>query len=289
MSQPTVGLIGLGLMGTALAERFLQAGFSVVGFDVASERRHWLTSAGGTATASASDVAAECDRIVFSLPTSEIVASVTGQLASTLRPGVTIVDTTTGAPDASARLSADLAAHGVRYLDATVVGSSEQVRQRDAIVLVGGDRATADACQDLFDCFARQWFHLGPNGSGSRMKLVVNLVLGLNRAVLAEGLTFARACGLDLAETLRVLQAGAAYSRCMDSKGPKMVDQSFFPPQAKLSQHLKDVRLILDEATQKELELPLSAIHRELLERVEAAGWGDADNAAILHAFDKFV
>jgi 3-hydroxyisobutyrate dehydrogenase-like beta-hydroxyacid dehydrogenase len=287
--MPTVGLIGLGLMGTALAERFLQSGFAVVGFDVASERRILLTSAGGTATASAAEVVAVCDRIVFSLPTSDIVASVTDQVASTLRPGVTIVDTTTGAPDSAARLGADLAARGVRYLDATVVGSSEQVRQRDVIVLVGGDRAAADACQDLFDCFAQKWFHLGPNGSGARMKLVVNLVLGLNRAVLAEGLTFARACGLDLAETLRVLQAGAAYSRCMDAKGSKMVEQSFFPPQAKLSQHLKDVRLILDEATREGLELPLSAIHRELLERAEAAGWGDADNAAILHAFAKLV
>jgi 3-hydroxyisobutyrate dehydrogenase-like beta-hydroxyacid dehydrogenase len=119
------------------------------------------------------------------------------------------------------------------------------------------------------------------------MKLVVNLVLGLNRAALAEGLAFARACGLDLAETLRVLQAGAAYSRCMDSKGIRMIEQSFTPPQARLSQHLKDVRLILAEASRVGQQLPLSAIHRELLAQVESAGWGEADNAAIIKSMDS--
>ena len=83
--------------------------------------------------------------------------------------------------------------------------------------------------QALFDCFARQWFYLGPWGTAARMKLVVNLVLGLNRAVLAEGLAFARACGLDPAVALGVLRAGAAYSRVMDTKGPKMVGRDFEP------------------------------------------------------------
>jgi 3-hydroxyisobutyrate dehydrogenase-like beta-hydroxyacid dehydrogenase len=116
------------------------------------------------------------------------------------------------------------------------------------------------------------------------MKLVVNLVLGLNRAVLAEGLSLARACGLDLPETLRVLRAGAAYSRVMDSKGPKMIAGEF-QPQARLSQHLKDVRLILAEAERAGALVPLSRLHRDLLEAVEAGGWGEEDNAAVIRAF----
>jgi 3-hydroxyisobutyrate dehydrogenase-like beta-hydroxyacid dehydrogenase len=177
-----------------------------------------------------------------------------------------------------------LAGRGVPYLDATVAGSSEQVRAGEAVVLLGGDRAAGAACVDLFACFAREWFHLGPWGSGARMKLVVNLVLGLHRAALAEGLAFARACGLDLPETLRVLRAGPARSQVMDTKGRKMIEGDF-TPQARLSQHLKDVRLILAEAGRVGARVPLSLLHAELLGRLEAAGWGEEDNAAVFRAF----
>jgi 3-hydroxyisobutyrate dehydrogenase-like beta-hydroxyacid dehydrogenase len=117
------------------------------------------------------------------------------------------------------------------------------------------------------------------------MKLVVNLVLGLNRAVLAEGLAFARGCGLDLPRVLEVLQAGAAYSRVMDAKGARMLARDF-RPQARLRQHLKDVELILDEARRVGAKAPLSELHRELLRRVVEQGSGDEDNSAVIRAYD---
>ena len=117
------------------------------------------------------------------------------------------------------------------------------------------------SAKPLFRLFARRWFHVGPWGSGARTKLVVNLVLGLNRAVLAEGLAFARRCGLDPAAVLEMLQSGAAYSRVMDAKGRKMIDGDF-TPEAKLAQHLKDVRLILAEGDRTGAALPLSAAAR---------------------------
>ena len=138
--------------------------------------------------------------------------------------------------------------------------------------MAGGDAEAFARCRDLFACFAPRAFHLGPCGSGARMKLVVNLVLGLNRAALAEGLAFAAACGVDPAVALEVLKAGVSYSRVMDTKGPKMLAADF-TPEARLSQHLKGARL------------PLSGLHRELLERLEAAGLGAADNCAIIEAF----
>ena len=117
------------------------------------------------------------------------------------------------------------------------------------------------------------------------MKLVVNLVLGLNRAALAEGLAFARACGFNPADALKILAAGPAYSRAMDTKGRKMLEHDF-TPQARLSQHLKDVRLILAAGASTGARLPLSEVHRRLLEQVERAGFGDADNSAILKAYE---
>ena len=174
---------------------------------------------------------------------------------------------------------------GIHYLDATIAGSSAQVRRGDVIVMIGGDGTAVQACDDLLRTFAKQSFHLGPCGSGARMKLVVNLVLGLNRAVLAEGLAFANACGVDLAAALDVLQAGPAFSRVMETKGRKMLERNF-QPQARLHQHLKDVRLILAEAAKHGAKTPLSAVHRQLLEALDAAGYGDEDNSAIVRAFD---
>jgi 3-hydroxyisobutyrate dehydrogenase-like beta-hydroxyacid dehydrogenase len=118
------------------------------------------------------------------------------------------------------------------------------------------------------------------------MKLVTNLVLGLNRAVLAEGLVFAEATGLSREEALKVLLNSPAYSRTMDAKGPKMV-QGDFTPEARLAQHIKDVRLILAEAERGGASLPLSAVHLDLLEAAEAAGLGDLDNSAVIRAIEN--
>ena len=123
--------------------------------------------------------------------------------------------------------------------------------------------------------------HVGPSGAGARLKLVTNLVLGLNRAALAEGLAFAEAMRLDPRQTLAVLQASAAYSRIMDTKGEKMIGGDFRPV-ARLSQHLKDVRLMRRAAAEEALPLPLTETHCELLERAEAHGWGELDNSAII-------
>jgi 3-hydroxyisobutyrate dehydrogenase-like beta-hydroxyacid dehydrogenase len=282
----TIGLIGLGLLGGALAERFLRAGFRVVGYDLDPARRRHLSALGGTAVESAEDVVAAGERVVLCLPTSAVVGALVERVLPHLRPGVLLVDTTTGDPEQTAALGARLALLGVGYVDATVSGSSEQARAGEVVVMAGGERPNVERAADLFAAFAREWVHVGPWGAGARMKLVTNLVLGLNRAALAEGLAFARACGLDTAEALRVLRAGAAYSRVMDAKGRKMVERDF-TPQAKLAQHLKDVGLIRAEGARTGARLPLSALHQELLEQVVAAGLGDADNAAVIVAFDQ--
>ena len=197
-----------------------------------------------------------------------------------------MIDTTTGDPTQMAAIGDRLAARGVAYLDATVSGSSEQARRGDVVLMVGGDERAFAACGDVFGALARAAFHVGPTGSGAKMKLATNLVLGLNRMALAEGLALARGLGLDLGLTLSVLKEGAAYSRVMDAKGPKMIARDF-TPQARLSQHLKDVRLILDEARRVGVASPLSEAHRTMLEMAVGAGYGDADNSAIFLAYDR--
>jgi 3-hydroxyisobutyrate dehydrogenase-like beta-hydroxyacid dehydrogenase len=278
-----VGLIGIGLVGRALAERFVKGGLSVVGFDRRPECHDGLVKLGGTAVDSARAVAKESPVVLLSLPDSDAVEDVVGEVATDLT-GRTVIDTTTGDPDRTAALGARLKARGVDYVDATIAGSSRQVCDGEVVVMAGGEREAVLRCERVFRLFASRWFHVGPWGNGARMKLVVNLVLGLNRAVLAEGLSLARACGIDPKAALNILQAGPAYSRVMDTKGQKMI-KGDFAPEARLSQHHKDVRLILDAASRAGISLPLSRVHEQLLAVAEDRGLGDADNSAIIRAY----
>ena len=280
----SVGLIGLGLLGSAMAERFVAAGYLVHGFDTNEERRDAFRAAGAVLCDSATSVFQSCPTVVLSLPNSKIVSDViTGCLAQIQRH--LIIDTTTGAPEDARLFSSQLESRGACYLDATVVGSSEQTRQGQVITLVGGTAEGFEQACPLLKCFSMQQFHTGPSGTGATAKLIVNLVLGLNRAVLAEALNLAKCCQMDQACILEILRSGAAYSRVMDVKGEKMISEDF-SPQARLDQHWKDVGLILELGRNTNAAVPLSELHSKLLERASALGFGQLDNSAIIKAFD---
>src|ERR1043165_451453 len=265
-----IGIIGVGLLGSAIAARLSAAGYTVLGYVIVPDRR--------LGASSSQQVADEGRPVILSPATSDVVAQVLGEIK--LTRGTVIIDATTGEPNAMAAMGAKLAREGIDYLDATVLGSSRVVRNGAATVMAGGRRPVFDAAAPLFRTFSSRAFYLGPYGAGARMKLVVNLALGLNRAVLAE----AQACEVSPTDALEVLKAGAAYSRVMDDKGEKMLHHDF-SVEAKLSQHLKDVRLILDSAAAKHAKVPLSQVHRQLLESLEKAGYGEMDNSAIIMAY----
>jgi 3-hydroxyisobutyrate dehydrogenase-like beta-hydroxyacid dehydrogenase len=280
-----IGLIGLGLMGSAMAQRFRAAGLSVVGFDSREEARKRLMEIGGEPVSMVGDVFLRERVVVLSLPNSDVVANVIRDGGKSL-VGATIIDTTTGDPSASEELGRELAAQGADYLDATITGSSTEARRGEVIVTAGGRAEVFAACEPVFRLFARRWFHVGAFGSGARVKLAINLVLGLNRAVLAEGLSYARSCGMDPETMLEILRESAAYSRVMDTKGRKMVEGDF-APEARLEQHLKDVRLLLASGEWAGAILPFSHLHESLLDELVRRGQGECDNSAIIRAFDS--
>jgi 3-hydroxyisobutyrate dehydrogenase-like beta-hydroxyacid dehydrogenase len=279
-----VGVIGLGLMGSALAERLFAGGRRVVGYDLRDAARDKLGALGGEPRASVGEVFASARVVILSLPDSDVVRAVTDEAGASVR-GARIIDTTTGDPDATAGLGQRLSDRGAQYLDATLTGSSEVARSGELGVTAGGPAEVFRQTEPLFRLFAKDWFHVGPWGSGARAKLVVNLVLGLNRAALAEGLAFSRRCGLDASAMLEVLRAGSAYSRVMDAKGRKMIDADF-TPEARLAQHRKDVRLIVASAERSGAAVPFSRLHERVLADLVARGLGDADNSAVIRAFD---
>lgn len=283
-----VGLIGLGLMGGAIAERLFGKGFTVFGWDTEPRQRAAFQKLGGQSTASAAEVFSRCDCVFLSLPSSGIVGAVLRNASTALRRGHIIADTSTGDPNDAIRFSRQLASTGVVYLDATISGNSDQVRRGEVLTMVGGPKSAFARCAEMFDTFAASSIHTGHAGSATQMKLVTNLVLGLNRAALAEGLVFARALRLDGKQALKILRASMAYSRIMDVKGEKML-RGDFKPQARLSQHLKDVCLMLAAAGKSRTQLPLSQTHRKLLQAAEAAGLGALDNSAIIRVIGSKV
>jgi 3-hydroxyisobutyrate dehydrogenase-like beta-hydroxyacid dehydrogenase len=278
-----VGFIGLGLLGTALCERLLGAGFRVLVYNRTREKADRLIQLGAEWS---DNPFVDCPRVVVCLYTTEVVRHVLEELSEGLRKGQVVVDTTTGNPAQTRELGLQLQRSGISYLESPIAASSEQTRQGKALAMIGGPREAFDGSRDLFDAMAPQSFYLGDWGAAARMKLANNLVLGLNRVALAEGLTFAERVGLDVESALAVLMAGNAHSVVMDVKGRKMLDREF-SPQGKLSQHAKDIRLVLQEAEIAGLELPMTQAHLEVLNKAEAAGWGDCDNSAVIRAFDK--
>lgn len=283
--RESIGLIGLGPMGSAMAERLVARGFEVLGFDIDAACLAALLDRGGRAGASVAQLAVSCPRIILSLPNSEAVQTVLEQLEPDLHLGQVIMDTTTGRPEAVLAAARRLVGRGVAYVEAMISGNSSQIRQGEVLIIAGGASKAITQCDDLFACFSSRVLYCGDSGSASKMKLVSNLVLGLNRAVLGEGLAFAGKLGLDLEQTLAVLRESMGYSRVMDTNGDKMIAGDF-KPQARLSQHLKDVRLILGTAAANRARVPLSREYEQLLEQAEFAGLGAMDNSAIIQVFE---
>ena len=273
-----VGLIGLGLVGRAIAGRLAAAGFGVVGYDANPEALDAFEGENaGAKAASAAEVAARCARIVLAVYDTPDVERV----ASEARPKL-FVDCTTGDPLRIEALAKRLAAEGVGYVEAPLSGSSESIARGEATMFVGGD---ASGCEDILCAIAARRHHAGAVGMGARAKLATNLVLGLNRAALAEGMAFAESLGIGRAAFLAMVDGSPAASPAAMTKGRKMVAADW-APESRIRQHLKDVGHMLALARQARLTLPLTQAHARLLEAAVAAGDGELDNAAIIRRWE---
>lgn len=278
-----IGLLGVGLLGSAVAQRLLAAGYTVIAFDPSPAAQHAALTLGAETRASPAVVAAECRLLVACLPDGPSVseAVLDRSRTSILKPGSLLIDLTTCAPAESRVLAEILARVDVAMLDAPVSGGSRQIAEGRGLLMVGGAETAFQRGEPVLSAISERVRYLGPSGSGSVGKLVTNLVLGLNRLALAEGLALAEACGLELPSALALLRESAAYSRAMDVKGARMTERRYDEPEARLRQHLKDVHLILELAQRQGVALPVSHLHAEILADAVAEGLGEADNAAV--------
>ena len=283
MSAP-VAIIGLGLMGEVYARRLLDADIPVIGFDIDRARRSRLAAIGGQPVQSIAELAGPVRCIIIAVFSTEQVEDVVeNHLLPVLGDGSgkIVLCMSTCDPDQVVALARRVIPRGIRYLDVPVSGTSDQVRRGDGVALIGGDVAIADEAKDVLDALFARRFHIGDVGDGGRAKLAVNLILGLNRLALAEGLVFAERLGLDPAAFLNVARGSASYSQVMETKGPKMV-RNDFSPEGRVRQTLKDVRLMLDQAAAAGQKLSMLEVHAAVLEACVRAGEADLDNSAVI-------
>jgi 3-hydroxyisobutyrate dehydrogenase len=284
MQSRSVGIIGVGLMGAALAQRLAAAGFRFAGYDVDAAKTAQITELGGKAAQSIAEIARECDPVVLAVfNTDQVEEVVEKHLMPVLgdNSGRIVLCASTCDPDRIAALGARVAARGLRFLETPVSGTSAQVARGEGVGLIGGDPAMAAEIEPVLRALFPTYFLIGKVGDGGRAKLAVNLILGLNRLALAEGLAFAERLGLDPAAFLTVARGSAAYSQIMDVKGERMVRRAF-EPEGRARQTLKDAQLMLEQARTVGQELPLLKVHAEVLEACLRAGEGDLDNSVVI-------
>jgi 3-hydroxyisobutyrate dehydrogenase-like beta-hydroxyacid dehydrogenase len=279
-----VGVVGLGLLGQAFVIRLLGAGFAVVGFDVDRAKNTKLAEIGGHPASSIGDVARRCDPIVLAVFSTDQVEDVIERellLAAGEGSGKMVLCASTCDPERISRLAERVGKRGLRLLETPVSGASGQVARGEGVGLIGGDAEVIRAAEGVLRALFARHFHIGKIGDAGRAKLAVNLILGLNRLAMAEGLVFAGRLGLDLQAFLNVARSSAAYSQVMDTKGLKMISGEF-AAEGRITQHLKDVQLMLEQAQRVKQELPLLEIHADVLQACVREGEGDLDNSAVI-------
>jgi len=282
----TIGVVGVGLLGTAVAGRLLKAGHRVVGFDTAPDRVRALLGMGGEAAASARAVALASEAVCTLLPTlPSVEAAVLGPdgVAAAGKPGQVLIQMSTISPALTARLAAESRARGLDFLDCPVSGTSGVVARGEGVLFVGGERRVFERWRPLLESMLPRAIYIGAAGQAMVLKLVANLLVALHSVAAAEALHLARRAGLDPAVALEVLVGSAAGSRMLELRGPLMV-RGEYPAQMKLDLFMKDLHLIQDAAAAAGAALPLTDTAEQLYAAAAGTGHGGEDLAVVLTA-----
>jgi 3-hydroxyisobutyrate dehydrogenase-like beta-hydroxyacid dehydrogenase len=286
-----VAIVGVGLLGTAVAARLLAAGVPVRGHDTRPGQLEALRARGLAPAGSVAEAAAGASAVFTILPSLDSVDRVVrgpDGLLDSAAPGTAILQMSTISPALTRELAAAAAARGLGFLDTPMSGTSSMVERGDCTIFVGGDPALAARCRPVLEAITGRIVHVGAAGDAALAKLATNLLVGLNTVAVAEALVLGARGGLPPARLLAVLRESAAGSRMLDVRGPLMVERRF-DAQMKLDLFLKDFTLMLDEGLRAGAPLPLTSLARELCSAAVAAGRGGQDLAAVITTYERLA
>ena len=283
MTKETVGIVGVGIMGGAMAKNLRLAGFPVVAFDVSAAALRGIEALGGSAAGSAAEVARSARVVITSLPTEAALRAALGGpdgiVASSGNP--LVIEMSTMRLDIKQELRALLAAAGKTLLDCPVSGTGAQAANKDLVVFASGDRAAYDSLGDILAGMSRQQHYLGEFGNGSRMKYLANVLVNIHNVAAAEMFTLAGKAGMDLGTVFDVLKDSAGTSRMLQVRGPMMVNQDYDNATARIEMYMKDLDIISEFAFDLRCPMPLFGVATQMYFTALNHGRGAQDTAAV--------
>jgi putative dehydrogenase len=285
----TVGIVGLGIMGGAIARNLIERGWRVIGFDIDAARRAELAQAGVTIASGVDQVAHDAAIIMTSLPSPAAVEDVAHGIADSGQPQRIVLELSTLAIADKLRFESILKKAGHIALDCPLSGTGAQARNRDLIVYASGDSDAIAQCTGLFADFAKQSADLGGFGNGSRMKFVANHLVAINNVATAEAMILAQRAGLDPQMVVDMVGTGAGGSRMFQMRAPMMVEGVYEPATMKVSTWKKDMAIIAEFADDIGCVTPLFTLTQPVYTEALAMGLGDQDTAAVFEVLKKTI
>jgi L-threonate 2-dehydrogenase len=285
----TVGIIGLGIMGSAIARNLVERGWHVIGFDIDAAKRAELAQANVAIAADVGQVARDAAVIMTSLPSPAAVAEVAQAIANSGQSPRIVIELSTLTIADKLRFEAILKKAGHIALDCPLSGTGAQAKARDLIVYASGDSATIAQCTGLFADFAKQSADLGAFGNGSRMKFVANHLVAIHNVATAEAMVLAERAGLDPNMVVELVGPGAGGSRMFQMRAPMMVKGVYEPATMKVSTWKKDMAIIAEFADEVGCETPLFTLTQPVYTEAMAMGLGDQDTAAVFEVLKKTI
>lgn len=282
--KPTVGLIGLGIMGSAMATNLLQAGFELVGYDIIPERIEGLKDKKGLGAASCQETAQKAEVLITSLPSDEalhrVVFGKDGLLAGA-KKGLVVVETSTLTLEAKEEAFQALKSAGADMLDCPLSGTGSQALRKDLAVYASGNRETCERCRPVFLGFARAVYYAGPFGMGTKLKFINNLLVTIHNVSAAEAFVLGIKAGLDPQMLYEAVSNGSGSSRMFEVRGPLMAAGKYEDPMMKVDLHRKDIKLITRFAADLKCPTPLLSAAAQFYTAASAHGWGEKDTASV--------
>jgi 3-hydroxyisobutyrate dehydrogenase-like beta-hydroxyacid dehydrogenase len=289
MSAKIVGMIGLGIMGSAMSASLMRAGYNVVGFDVLPSRRKEHRKAGGRVERNCRQVAKASEIMVTSLPSAAALLDTANELAKSKWPGRIVIETSTLAIPVKEEARKLLAKRGILLLDCPLSGTGCQARAKDLVVYASGDRKAYARVAPVLDGFSRAHYYVGAFGAGSKMKFVANLLVAIHNVAAAEAMVLARKSGLNLAMVLKVIADGAGNSRMFQVRGPMMVKGDYSDATMKVQVWQKDMTIIGEFARRLECPTPLFSASAPIYTAAMAMGKSAEDTASVCAVLEEMA
>ena len=285
----TVGIVGLGIMGGAIARNLLDRGWRVIGFDIDAARRAELALANVTIGADTDQIARDAPVIMTSLPSPTAAEDVARTIANSGQAPRIVIELSTLALADKLRFEAILKKAGHVALDCPLSGTGAQAKNRDLVVYASGDSNAIAQCKSLFGDFAKQSADLGKYGNGSRMKFVANHLVAIHNVATAEAMMLAEHAGLDPKLVVEMVSPGAGSSRMFQMRAPMMVEGVYEPATMKISTWRKDMAVIAEFADDVGCATPLFTLTQPVYAKAMAMGLGDQDTAAVFEVLKTTI